>query len=183
MGRKKVHEGEMRQYGFRMPAGIFHLLELVARARGTDVAAVLNAILAEAAPALQLWLQHQIFSNSAVNLTAQALGQVVPDEHSKTAASKISRKLADDGVPLAQWRTAGAPLAEQEAPGDPVLQARLVEWAIMSGAVYLTAKQLLQEQGGLSLWKKTERETNGGTEGRSGGTAEAKEEPRETGEG
>jgi hypothetical protein len=55
MGRKKKST-EFRAVGFRMPADRYELLAEVAREKGVDLSAVLNDVISEAAPALQVWL-------------------------------------------------------------------------------------------------------------------------------
>lgn len=55
MPRKKVL-GDHHHYGFRMPTRHYDLLLEVAEARGIDLAAVMNSLVADAAPKLQEWL-------------------------------------------------------------------------------------------------------------------------------
>jgi hypothetical protein len=55
MGRKRK-TSEYRAVGFRMPAHRYVLLDAVAREKGVDLSAVLNELVAEAAPRLQKWL-------------------------------------------------------------------------------------------------------------------------------
>src|SRR5262245_47846182 len=55
MGRKKKTE-DFRQVGFRLPTARYELLLTVAEARGIDLSAVLNQLIAEAEPDLRTWL-------------------------------------------------------------------------------------------------------------------------------
>lgn len=48
--------GDYRPVNFRAPARIYDLLAAVAESRGQDISAVINGVLADAAPGLRQWL-------------------------------------------------------------------------------------------------------------------------------
>ncbi len=57
MAKKKPPAGESRTVGFHMPTKHFDIVQRVATARGTDLSAVFNQIIAEALPELRRWLK------------------------------------------------------------------------------------------------------------------------------
>lgn len=83
MGRKKTH-GNARQYGFRMPQEHYDTLAAFAAAKGIDLAALMNLLVAEAVPIMQDWLADEAVRKAGLTRESRAGEQADPDRRSVT---------------------------------------------------------------------------------------------------
>jgi len=158
MGRKKT-AGEFRQVGFRMPQEAFDLLSKVSEARGIDLSALLNMIIADALPQLRLWLAEREYGDAAAGILAGAgvevdpVAFVAPEGHVGAVRAILAKaaKARDE-----RERSEAIRRAVEEETDDHAQREALERWAHKAigarGALALIAKQM--KEGGADEGQK-----------------------------